>query len=691
MISTTTSGTVNETTTDVWRQEVTGIVYEALLTICGRELDAAAISSPQKDDDDDKNDNSVWRWRQELKLMVNSSITIRDPEDVLKAPNFSRTKLYDIEIRTAAALFQRYRRRRHDTNKDDEEDYSLTVVSDMGVIRCLDSAYTLASQLLLPVVESALASVASCSLSSSSPISHHVRVAPQSGFVCIVTVALMTRLQQQLLLLLPNSVVEAPPLQLLPCPKCPVWCQGNKGLWWHLQQQHDQPHHTATETATYQVRRNSTALIVYDSNQHPTTSSSTTTAASTHDLVGTRVGAQSLISEPSVSSSNIIENASPKVVLVRRVALDEDDPWSCVKRGSLSDLQHWLDTYQTKDTTTTATHFPSVFDCRTTTDRYGALLLHWAAGGGHVDMVQYLVEVQNCDPCAPQHGQRAFAGRTALHWAARYGHLTTVHYLMNHSVFVNQTNQKKSGCAQRQQRVRRDEHEDAVTRLLEATTVDGTTAFCWAAWQGHLEVMKVLHAHGCRVDTRNQFGCNAVLWAAQGLGDISTVEWLETVVGCGGLIVMNHSGHGLMHKAAQWGRRDLCQWFLQERLFRWLQQQPHDTLNGNGALSNYFDSMVNVLDLVGPANDGCTPSDLAGMEDHDELALYLAEQEMALVKAAMVVSSSSTDAVSHLPTPDWLVPPGIHTTGSNQLLPHVWEPWAGVFRMRSVVHSDLGA
>lgn len=85
----------------------------------------------------------------------------------------------------------------------------------------------------------------------------------------------------------------------------------------------------------------------------------------------------------------------------------------------------------------------------------------WAAGSGHLRILQYLIESCGCSPDLPQRGQRSFLGRTALHWAARNGHLEVVRYL------VEKRNVN-----------------------IDAGTADGTTAFCWASWQGHLPVMK---------------------------------------------------------------------------------------------------------------------------------------------------------------------------------------------------------
>lgn len=98
-----------------------------------------------------------------------------------------------------------------------------------------------------------------------------------------------------------------------------------------------------------------------------------------------------------------------------------------------------------------------------TLDRNGATALHWAAGCGHVNIVSYLIEKCKCCPNQGQIGKRSFAGRTPLHWAARNGHLKVVEYLI----------ERCNGAVD-----------------IEAKTGDGTTAFCWAAWQGHLDVMK---------------------------------------------------------------------------------------------------------------------------------------------------------------------------------------------------------
>lgn len=100
-------------------------------------------------------------------------------------------------------------------------------------------------------------------------------------------------------------------------------------------------------------------------------------------------------------------------------------------------------------------------DPKTYYDRNGAVAIHWAAGCGHLQLVIYLIESCRCSPESRQKGKRAYSGRTPLHWAARNGHLDVVRYLVE-SCLVD----------------------------LEMATDDGTTAFCWACWQGHLPVIR---------------------------------------------------------------------------------------------------------------------------------------------------------------------------------------------------------
>jgi len=112
------------------------------------------------------------------------------------------------------------------------------------------------------------------------------------------------------------------------------------------------------------------------------------------------------------------------------------------------------------------------------TDRHGSSALLWASGGGHLEIVKWLVGELKVDGQA-----RSKNGRTALHWAARNGHLNVCAYVV-----------QKCNLG------------------VDDKTNDGDTAFMLAAWQGRLDVCKWL-VEDCGADAHsvNRWGCNAVV------------------------------------------------------------------------------------------------------------------------------------------------------------------------------------
>jgi ankyrin repeat protein len=662
------------------KDQVVALVYDAVIILCGREeasQDRAPPAVVVHDDDIEERDTvSVSEWRAQLWQLVQSTITIRDQKRPSLAAALERSKLYDVEIRTAPALLARYKR----VSDTDASSY-WTMVSDMGVTKQVDSAYTLAHDYLLPLLQESL---------QAADISTCVRVAPRSGFVCAVT----KQLERRLLAVCQPSLV--------PCPYCPLWLyqevrfasssssssssldQGvvrnaaepsslGQSLWWHLQQQHQQQHHAATAMAMQ--NDSATALVVYA----PSPCQPTTTVTRADDDATTTTAHMQCNHDH--SSANEPTNHSTTIVLAtKRLSPTDSPPWSYVKSGDLAALQAFL-----------AISASPRWDCATRTDSHGATVLHWAAGQGHVDMVRFLVEHAGCQIDTPQRGHRSFGGRTALHWAARHGHAEIVQYLLQDALDTLGS--------------------DGLRRRIEAVTQDGTTAFGWAAWQGHGSVLRLLHGtYGANVQTMNQFGCNAALWAAQGPssarnnsdnGDgndtLMVLQWLERV-GCS-LYVVNHSGHGVLHKAAQRGRRDLCEWFIEQRLFAMAvkesdnedqqdkgsrEESPSASQSHSNVPSRTAQSLHKLFHLIGPDKEGCTPSDLAGMEHHSELAMYLARQEMALVAAA----TASSPKVCRATLPCWLNPMSNESEIRHAQQLRTWEPGAGVYRMRSVLSTS---
>jgi ankyrin repeat protein len=165
-------------------------------------------------------------------------------------------------------------------------------------------------------------------------------------------------------------------------------------------------------------------------------------------------------------------------------------------------------------------------------------------------------------------------------------------------------------------------------------------------------VMKFLYSHGCNVHKKNAFGCNAVLWCAQGEGArLETLQWLKTI-GCS-MSLVNSNGHGALHKAAQRGRDDIVGWLVEE-------------------LGDSID-----FEWIGPDSDGYCPSDLAGVGGHVELARQLATVEIDL---ATRLIANVEDGSSQLP--EWL---RTKINGSQHpCRDDLWEPWAGVRRLQTL-------
>jgi ankyrin repeat protein len=286
-----------------------------------------------------------------------------------------------------------------------------------------------------------------------------------------------------------------------------------------------------------------------------------------------------------------------------------DDLFDRIRRGSLSDFIHAVHHHKME---------PSQL-----IDKHGATLLHWAAGCGSLESVCYLVTVGKCDPNQPQKGVRSYGGRTPLHWAARNGHLDIVSYLV--------------------EECRVD---------IDAETMDGTTALCWAAWQSHINIMKYLVTHKCNVGKINRYSCNAVLWAAQSKSEsLDCIQWLESV-GCD-ITLINSNGHGILHKAAQRGRKNVCKWILAKK------------------------ENLNLMNQISPDIGYHCPSDLAGLEGYEDLALWLSQMECKIAEDFFQTRYLNGDK------PQWLctglsdAKPIANTVGIDSL----WEPRGGIRRM----------
>lgn len=297
-------------------------------------------------------------------------------------------------------------------------------------------------------------------------------------------------------------------------------------------------------------------------------------------------------------------------------------------------------------------------------DNRGATPLMWAAGGGHLDVARYLIEVCNCDPTQPQKGKRSFEGRTALHWAARNGHLEVVQYILGLATTAGSIHTDSSKIS-------------LLHKLLEAKTQDGTTAFGWACWQRHISIMECLFQHGCNIHGLNSFGCSPVLWCSQGTNEkgLPALQWLRDKGCC--MTLVNHNGHGVLHKAAQRGQMDVAKWLIKEECGNLFGMPCSNTSNGGDERNITEHDNNTFLAMVGPDIEGYCPSDLAGIEGHDDFANWLATIEIRICRKLGIA-------------PMYEIPNGFASDGAHvhEIACRVWEKYGGLRRMRSVVKGQ---
>ena len=158
-------------------------------------------------------------------------------------------------------------------------------------------------------------------------------------------------------------------------------------------------------------------------------------------------------------------------------------------------------------------------------DRHGLTALQWAAGGGHLQTVKYLLSDCKCAVDQPNK-----EGRTPLMWACRNGHLEVALLLAEHGAEIG------------------------------AVTKKGVSSLHWATWGGSVPVVAWLLEQGLDIETLSNAGCNCAVWAAAA-GRLPMCQWLWKKGA--NFDRVNFWGHGVVSKASWHGHNEVLEWLFQ--------------------------------------------------------------------------------------------------------------------------------
>eukprot|EP00535_Pseudo-nitzschia_heimii_P000563 CAMPEP_0197176210 /NCGR_PEP_ID=MMETSP1423-20130617/2213_1 /TAXON_ID=476441 /ORGANISM="Pseudo-nitzschia heimii, Strain UNC1101" /LENGTH=498 /DNA_ID=CAMNT_0042625549 /DNA_START=144 /DNA_END=1636 /DNA_ORIENTATION=- len=244
--------------------------------------------------------------------------------------------------------------------------------------------------------------------------------------------------------------------------------------------------------------------------------------------------------------------------------------------GDLVRLQEFVDVAKEKDAENTATiqnvgieatrqknyHLRTLLN---TQDRHKSTAYHWAAGGGHLDCLQYLYNLSaTLGPSESydvieggnrSNKSRRRDGKTCLHYAARNGHVHCIRYLL------------KMGSSEQPSHENPSRH---IAHRVDERSGDGTTPLHLACYGGHLDTVKdLVENHGADPRTANDWGCTCAHWTAMTLSDSTTnVRDLCVYLSeqCGvHFTEFQGQGHTALHKAAHRRNRHVIEWMADSK------------------------------------------------------------------------------------------------------------------------------
>ena len=188
-------------------------------------------------------------------------------------------------------------------------------------------------------------------------------------------------------------------------------------------------------------------------------------------------------------------------------------------------------------------------------DRHGSIAEHWAAGGGHLECLRFLMESKSSSSSPPPPSSvlettmtttpkrpRRRDGKTCLHYAARNGQLNCIQYLVE----VQQMD-------------------------LDGASGEGTTPLHMACYGGHLPAIHYFVEYAAKQSlpnpalAANEWACRASHWVAMTLNENAEQVWeiCTYLQGCGvDFGARQHQGHSPLHKAAHRRNRHVLEWMV---------------------------------------------------------------------------------------------------------------------------------
>lgn len=192
----------------------------------------------------------------------------------------------------------------------------------------------------------------------------------------------------------------------------------------------------------------------------------------------------------------------------------------------------------------------TVVELLNTIDRNGSIADHWAAGGGHIDCLKYLLSLR-CDlkiigsdlektTCDHQKTRRR-DGKSTLHYAARHGKIDSIRIILN----------TLKEC----KRIEPD---------VDIISGDGTTPLHLACYGGHFEAVKFLIEEcNAQVTKSNAWGCDSSHWVCMSVGEMqSTLDICNYLKHTCKIpfTKVQYQGHTPLHKAAQKKNDYIIKW-----------------------------------------------------------------------------------------------------------------------------------